>query len=43
MHSIGIIGGTGYTGKKLIQYLAMHPFITEFQVYAKPTAGEKFI
>lgn len=40
MYSIGIIGGTGYTGKKLIQYLATHPFITEFQVYAKTTAGE---
>ncbi|MDO8549574.1 MAG: N-acetyl-gamma-glutamyl-phosphate reductase [Ignavibacteria bacterium] len=40
MHSIGIIGGTGYTGKKLIQYLTLHPFIKDFQIYAKTTAGE---
>jgi N-acetyl-gamma-glutamyl-phosphate reductase len=40
MHSIGIIGGTGYTGKKLIQYLTLHPFIEDFEVYAKTSAGE---
>ena len=41
MYSIGIVGGTGYTGKTLIQYLALHPFITEFKIYAKNSAGEK--
>ena len=41
MHSIGIIGGTGYAGEKLIQCLAQHPFTTEFRVYAKSNAGEK--
>jgi N-acetyl-gamma-glutamyl-phosphate reductase len=40
MISIGIIGGTGYTGKKLIQYLVNHPFVKDFQVYAKTSAGE---
>jgi N-acetyl-gamma-glutamyl-phosphate reductase len=40
MLSIGIIGGTGYTGKKLIQYLALHPFIKDYKVYAKTSAGE---
>jgi N-acetyl-gamma-glutamyl-phosphate reductase len=40
MISIGIIGGTGYTGKILIEYLSYHPFIKDFQVYAKSSAGE---
>ena len=33
MYSIGIIGGTGYTGKALIQCLAVHPFTTEIKIY----------
>ncbi|MDP3830711.1 MAG: N-acetyl-gamma-glutamyl-phosphate reductase, partial [Ignavibacteriaceae bacterium] len=39
MHSIGIIGGTGYTGKKLIQFLSLHPFIKDFQIYARNSTG----
>jgi N-acetyl-gamma-glutamyl-phosphate reductase len=41
MYSIGIIGGTGYTGKALLQCLAVHPFTTEIKIYAKNSAGEK--
>jgi N-acetyl-gamma-glutamyl-phosphate reductase len=39
MISVGIIGGTGYTGKKLLQLLNSHPFLSEIHVYAKSTAG----
>jgi N-acetyl-gamma-glutamyl-phosphate reductase len=40
MISIGIIGGTGYTGKELIKYSLFHPFIKNFQIYANSSAGE---
>lgn len=40
MISIGILGGTGYTGKKLIQYCESHPLVKEYKVYAKTTAGQ---
>jgi len=40
MISIGILGGTGYTGKKLIQFCAAHPFVKDFEVYANTTANE---
>ena len=39
MISIGVIGGTGYTGKKLVQYLTLHPFIKDYRIYAKASAG----
>ena len=39
MHSIGILGGTGYTGKKLIQFLSLHPFIKDFQIYTRNSTG----
>lgn len=40
MISIGILGGTGYTGKKLIQFCSNHPFVKDFDVYANTTANE---
>ncbi|MBI9070153.1 MAG: N-acetyl-gamma-glutamyl-phosphate reductase [Melioribacteraceae bacterium] len=40
MISVGIIGGTGYTGKYLIEYCTKHPYIKDFNIYAKTSAGE---
>lgn len=40
MISVGIIGGTGYTGKKLIQYCSLHPHVKEYKVYGSNSAGE---
>ncbi len=40
MISVGIIGGTGYTGKKLIQFCNAHPFVKDYQVYSGKSAGE---
>ena len=41
MLSIGIIGGTGYTGKELIRFCNSHPFVKEYQIYADKSAGEQ--
>ncbi|MCE1188185.1 MAG: N-acetyl-gamma-glutamyl-phosphate reductase [Ignavibacteria bacterium] len=38
MISVGLIGGTGYTGKKLIQFCARHKGISEFTIYGNSTA-----
>jgi N-acetyl-gamma-glutamyl-phosphate reductase len=43
MVSIGIIGGSGYTGKKLVQFCSQHPFIKEFKVYGFTTAGQNLL
>jgi N-acetyl-gamma-glutamyl-phosphate reductase len=40
MISVGVVGGSGYTGKKLIQFLSIHPNIEEITVYGLSTAGE---
>ena len=40
MISIGIIGGSGYTGKKLLQFCENHPFIKDYKVYANKSAGQ---
>ena len=40
MISVGIIGGSGYTGKKLVQFCNNHPFIEEFVVYGNSSAGQ---
>jgi N-acetyl-gamma-glutamyl-phosphate reductase len=40
MISVGIVGGTGYTGKKLIQFCSAHPFVEDYQVYSGKSAGE---
>ncbi len=43
MISIGIIGGTGYTGKKLLQYCESHPFIKDYSVYGNSTKGKSIL
>ncbi|MGD8781550.1 MAG: N-acetyl-gamma-glutamyl-phosphate reductase [Ignavibacteria bacterium] len=40
MISVGIIGGSGYTGKKLLQYCTNHPIIEEIKIYGNSTAGQ---
>lgn len=40
MISAGLVGATGYTGKKLISFCSNHPFISDFSVYAASTAGK---
>lgn len=42
MISVGIIGGSGYTGKKLVQFCDNHPFVNDYKIYANSSAG-KFI
>jgi N-acetyl-gamma-glutamyl-phosphate reductase len=39
--SVGIIGGTGYTGKYLIQFCFNHPEIDSISIYGNSTAGKK--
>ncbi|MEN8191311.1 MAG: N-acetyl-gamma-glutamyl-phosphate reductase [Bacteroidota bacterium] len=43
MISVGVIGGTGYTGKYLIEYLKQHPEISEYTIYASSSAGRKLL
>jgi N-acetyl-gamma-glutamyl-phosphate reductase len=38
MIATAIIGATGYTGKKLIQFCSAHPFISDVRLYAKFSA-----
>lgn len=40
MISVGIIGGSGYTGKLLVKFCAAHKYIDSFTVFGKTTAGE---
>lgn len=40
MVSVGIIGGSGYTGKKLIQFCSSHPNISNYKVYGASSAGQ---
>lgn len=40
MISVGILGGSGYTGKYLVQFCQNHQYITNYTVYAKSTAGK---
>lgn len=40
MISVGIIGGSGYTGKKLVQFCSQHLFVDNFEVYGFTKAGE---
>lgn len=39
MISVGIIGGSGYTGKHLLQFCNLHPFIKDIKVYGHSTVG----
>ncbi len=43
MLSVGILGGTGYTGKKLLEYCNAHSEIGEVKVYANTSSGQKII
>ncbi len=38
MISVGIIGGSGYTGKYIVKFCNEHPNINEFDVYANKSA-----
>ncbi len=40
MISVGIIGGSGYTGKHIINFCNQHPNIKEFKIYANTSAGK---
>ncbi len=40
MISVGIIGGSGYTGNKIIQFCNSHLHIEDFTVYANNSAGK---
>ncbi len=40
MLSVGLLGGTGYTGKKLVLFCLQHPKIADFEVYANSSAGK---
>ena len=40
MISVGIIGGSGYTGKYLIQFCLNHPEIDSISIYGNTTAGK---
>jgi N-acetyl-gamma-glutamyl-phosphate reductase len=39
MISVGILGGSGYTGKKLLQFCENHSFIGDYKVYGNKSAG----
>ncbi|MGE5457315.1 MAG: N-acetyl-gamma-glutamyl-phosphate reductase [Methanococcaceae archaeon] len=43
MISVGIIGGSGYAGKKLIEFCTRHPFVEGIKVYGNSTQGEKLL
>jgi N-acetyl-gamma-glutamyl-phosphate reductase len=40
MISIGVLGGSGYTGKKLLQFCTKHPHVKEITIYGNTTAGK---
>lgn len=43
MINVAILGGTGYTGKKLLQLLFNHPKVSEISVYGNTNAGSKLL
>ncbi|HPN37493.1 MAG TPA: N-acetyl-gamma-glutamyl-phosphate reductase [Melioribacteraceae bacterium] len=43
MIDVGIIGGTGYTGKKLLQILTNHPNVKNITVYGNASAGNTLL
>ena len=43
MISVGILGGTGYTGKILLKFCADHINVKEVTVYGFSTAGESLL
>ncbi|MCB0743835.1 MAG: N-acetyl-gamma-glutamyl-phosphate reductase [Ignavibacteriae bacterium] len=40
MISVGIIGGSGYTGKYIVKFCNEHPNVSEFYIYANNSAGQ---
>ena len=40
MISVGIIGGTGYTGKHLIEFCENHEMVLDYTIYGNSSAGE---
>ncbi len=40
MISVGIIGGSGYTGRKLVEYCNIHPEISDYTVYGHNSSGK---
>ncbi len=43
MISVGIIGGTGYTGKYLLEFIKQHEMIADYTIYANRSAGTKLL
>jgi N-acetyl-gamma-glutamyl-phosphate reductase len=43
MISVGIIGGTGYTGKYLLEFIKQHDNVANYTIYAKNSAGSKLL
>jgi N-acetyl-gamma-glutamyl-phosphate reductase len=43
LKNIAIIGGTGYTGKKLLQFCANHPEISSITLYGNSSAGDSLL
>ncbi len=43
MISVGIIGGTGYTGKYLLEFIKQHEMIADYTIYANKSAGSKLL
>jgi len=41
--NIGIIGGSGYTGKELLKILSSHPFVDRIDIYAQSSAGDSIL
>lgn len=40
MISVGIIGGSGYTGKYIVKFCSQHPNVGEFYIYANKSASQ---
>ncbi len=43
MISVGIIGGTGYTGKYLLEFIKQHEMIADYTIYANKSAGSQLL
>ena len=43
MITVGILGGSGYVGKKLLQFLHQHDHVSSYKVYGYTTAGHSLL
>ncbi len=43
MISVGIIGGSGYTGRKLVEFFNIHPEISDYTVYGNSSSGKRLL